>query len=74
MPTAQEYRDALDGLELALQDLGIADLVRGWGEPRHRPEIGVSLKTTAGTIYEIADALAVAGRLMNDFGREDAAQ
>lgn len=71
MPTKQEYRDALDALELSLQDLGLAELVLGWGEPRHRPELGVTLKTTTGAVYQIADALAVAGRLMNDFGRED---
>lgn len=64
--TAEEYRNALDNLELALTNLGIVDLVRSWGEPRHRPELGVSLKTNCGTVYRIHDAYMVANRMMNN--------
>lgn len=64
-PTKQDYRNALDALELAVIGLGINELVEGWGTPRHRPEIGVSLKTDCATVYQIHDALAEATRLMN---------
>lgn len=56
---------ALGELELSILDLDILDLVDGWGEPKHRPEIGVTLTTNAGQIYRIADALREAGRLVN---------
>lgn len=65
MPTAGEVRSALDALELAVIGLGLRDLTDGWGEPRHRPELGVRLRTTAGIVYEIDDAMAEAGRVIN---------
>ena len=65
MPTKREYHNALGELELAVLDLDILDIVDGWGEPRHRPEIGVRIKANAGQIYRIADALRGAGRLVN---------
>ena len=64
-PTKQDYRDALDALELAVGALGIADLVNAWGEPRHRPELGVNLKTDCRTVYEVYDAYQTANVLMN---------
>lgn len=63
--TIEDYRNALDSLELAVTALGITDLVEGWGEPRHRPELGVSLKTNCGTVYRLYDAYAVANRVIN---------
>ena len=65
MPTKRELHDALGELELAVLDLDILDIVDGWGEPKHRPEIGVKLSANAGQIYRIADALREAGRLVN---------
>lgn len=64
-PTKQEYRDALDELELAIIDLGIPDLVERWGEPRHRPELTVKPTTTAGAIYRLYDAWKTANEIMN---------
>jgi hypothetical protein len=61
----QDFRDALDALELAVIGLGLNEIVEGWGEPRHRGEIGVTLKTDAATVYQIYDAMAEATRLMN---------
>lgn len=65
MPTKREYHNALSELELAVLDLDILELVDGWGEPKHRPELGVKLPANAGQIYRIADALREAGRLVN---------
>ncbi|WP_299734619.1 hypothetical protein [uncultured Roseobacter sp.] len=63
--TVQEYRNALDALELAIIDLGIPDLVEGWGEPRHRPELGVKPTTNAGAVYRLYDAWKVANEIIN---------
>jgi len=65
MATKQEYRDALDALELAVIGVGIPDLVEKWGHPRHRPEIGVVLSTNVEAIYRVYDAWIAANRLMN---------
>jgi len=65
MPSKQEYRNALDALELAVQGLGLNELVAGWGEPRHRPEVGVKLPTDCATVYQIHDAMTEATRLVN---------
>lgn len=58
-------RAALGELELAVIDLDVVELVRGWGEPRHRPELGVKLPVNAGKVYRLTDALSEATRLMN---------
>lgn len=71
MPTAQEYRDALDALEMAVGELEIVKLVNGWGDPRHNEELGAKLPTTCGTVYRLYDAYIEANRLMNEHGRED---
>ncbi len=63
--TIKDYRNALDALELAVGELGIDELVRGWGEHRHRDELGVTLGTNCGTIYRVYDAYVVANRMMN---------
>lgn len=68
MATKRELMEALGELELAVLDLDVTDLVDGWGEPRHRPEIGVKLTTSAGKIYRIYDALKVAAELVNEDG------
>ncbi len=64
-PTEQEYRDALDALELAIIDLGIPDLVQAWGEPRHDPKLGVRPHTNAGAVYRVYDAWRTANEIMN---------
>ena len=66
----QEYRNALDHLEMAVGALNLDDLVRRWGDPRHDPKLGVKLPTNTGTIYNIVDAMEEATRLMNEYGRE----
>ena len=66
MATKQDYRDALDAIELAIIGLGLPDLVERWGEPRHRSELGVKLQTNAGAVYEVYDAWLIANRLMNE--------
>lgn len=63
--TREELELAVDQLELAIISLGIPDLVRGWGEPRHRNELGVKLPTDAGTIYEVYDAWKLANAIVN---------
>lgn len=68
MTTKQQYRDALDALELAVQGLGIDELVVGWGDPPYRDEIGVKIPTTAGDVYQIHRALTVASQIMNEGG------
>lgn len=62
----QDYRDALDALELAIIDLGIPDLVEKWGEPRHHGELGVKLPTNCGAVYRLYDAWKTANVIMND--------
>ncbi len=66
--TKQDYRNALDALELAITELGIADLVQGWAEPRYTPTVRVKLSTTAGTVYRLYDAYARANDIMNNPG------
>lgn len=58
--------NALSDLELAIIDLDIAELVEGWGEPRHRPELGVKLPANAGKVYRLYDAYVIANSLLND--------
>lgn len=62
----QDYRNALDAIELAVIELGIPDLVRGWGEPRHHDKLGVKLPTNCGAIYRLHDAWKTANAIMND--------
>lgn len=64
-PTKQEYRNAVDALELAVIGLGVPDLVEGWGDPRHRAELGVKLSTNAGAVYRVYDAWRTANELIN---------
>ena len=66
MPTKQEYRDALDQLEMAVGNLGIAELVGKWGEPRHQGRLGVKLPTNCGDVYRLHDAYMQANRLINE--------
>lgn len=69
--TAAALRVALSDLELAVQSLGLVQLVEGWGEPRHEGRIGVTLKTNAKRVYQIHDALVRAARLLNGEARHD---
>lgn len=55
----------INSLELAIIDLGIPDIVAGWGEPRHREGIGVKLPTNTETVYRIYDAWKQANEIMN---------
>ena len=63
--TKQEYRNALDALELAIIELGIPDLVDAWGEPRWEPKTGVRHETNAGAVYLVYDAWRTANEIMN---------
>lgn len=63
---ATEMRRAIDAMEIAMMGLGdFADLPHKWGEPRHRPELGVSIKATAGQVYRVCDALSELTRIIN---------
>jgi hypothetical protein len=73
VPTAERLWDALSDLELAVIATGIPDLVEGWGEPRHRDELGVTPKMSAGTVYRLYDAFKEANAIMNGSYRQAAA-
>jgi hypothetical protein len=58
--------DTISDMELAIIALGVPDLVDGWGEPRHRQELGVTLRTNAQAVYRLYDAYARANTIIND--------
>lgn len=62
----RDMRNAIDQIESALMGFGdLVDLPKAWGEPRHRPELGVKLPVTAGQVYRVCDALAECTRIIN---------
>lgn len=63
---ARDMRSAIDAMELALMGWpDLIDLPERWGEPRHRPDLKVSIPGTAETVYRICDALAELTRIIN---------
>ncbi|CCB64489.1 hypothetical protein [Hyphomicrobium sp. MC1] len=64
---AARMRLAINDMELALCGAtSLIDLPEKWGEPRHRPELGVKPQMTAGEIYQIVDAWRELNAIMND--------
>lgn len=63
---AREMRHAIDMIEGAMMRFGeLTELPRTWGEPRHRRELGVTLKTNCGQVYDLCDALSECTRIIN---------
>lgn len=63
---AREMRHAIDMLEGALMGFGgLVELPRTWGEPRHRNELGVTLKVNCEQVYRVCDALSECTRIIN---------
>ena len=63
---AREMRHAIDQMELAMMGTELVDLPRKWGEPRHREDLSVSPKMTAGQVYRICDAVSELTRIIHD--------
>jgi hypothetical protein len=63
---ARDMRNAIDAMEIAMMGFGeLVDLPRTWGEPRHRSDLGVTLKVNCGQVYQVTDALAELTRIIN---------
>ena len=63
---AKAMRAAIDQMELAMMGFGnMADLVQSWGEPRHRAELGVTIKTNCGEVYRVNEALEELNRIVH---------
>lgn len=72
---ARGMREAIDRMELAMMGTQeIVGLPEAWGEPRHRDEIGVTVKLTAGQVYRLCDACAELTRIINSEEYEIAGQ
>lgn len=63
---AKVMRDAIDKMELALMGFGnLPELVQHWGDPKHRAELGVILRTNCGQVYQVNDALNELNRIVH---------
>lgn len=63
---ARDMRNAIDAMDLALHGWPeLIDLPEKWGEPRHRPDLGVKVPGTTAQVYQICDALAEINRIIN---------
>lgn len=62
----RDMRSAIDAMELAMMGWPeLIELPEKWGEPRHRPDLGVRVPATAEQIYRVCDALAELNRIIN---------
>lgn len=63
---AKDMRAAIDAMELAMMGFGdLVELPLKWGEPKHRDDLGVTLKVNCGQVYVVTDALAELTRIIN---------
>lgn len=63
---ARDMRSAIDAMELAMMGWPeLVDLPERWGEPRHRPDLKVSVPGTTEQVYRICDALSELTRIIN---------
>jgi hypothetical protein len=63
---ARDMRNSIDAMEIALMGWPeLINLPKTWGEPRHRPGLGVKVPGTTAQVYRICDALAELTRIIN---------
>jgi hypothetical protein len=62
----RDMRNAIDAMEIAMMGWPeLLDLPDLWGEPRHRPDLGVKVAATTEQIYRVCDALDELTRIIN---------